>query len=184
MPGLHAKTRFLPRRRGVILAAGLMFAFIGYGLFLAALDRRVAASIEEMRLSDPVAYLEHLRKLDGFAPYLARFVDYYGFDSARPVAPVFMVGRWTLRSDRERISALVRPECTDPMTFEYGRLEILRDGVDTEASYRIDGQTLVVTPSTHDPFRVRLISYGATIDHLELQPPGREQIFYAYRCMM
>lgn len=182
MTGAHAMSRLMPQRRTLVLGAAALGAMLGYGMFLLALERSAAARLETLRRDDPVGYLEQIRKLEGFETYLALFADHYGFDQPRPVAPAFMVGRWTLRAQRERLSARVRAQCTDPITFEYGRLEISRDDLRARATYRIDGQTLIVAPAAHDPFRVRLVSYGAMIDHLELQPPGRGLILYAYPC--
>lgn len=182
MTGAHAMSRLMPRRQTLVLGAAALGAMLAYGMFLLALERNAAAKLEKLRRDDPAGYLEQIRKLEGFETYLALFADHYGFDQPRPVAPAFMVGRWTLRTQRERFSARVRTQCTDPITFEYGRLEIPRDDLRARATYRIDGQDLIVAPATDDPFRVRLISFGATIAHLELQPPGREQSLYAYPC--
>ena len=178
----HAILRLTPRRQTLVLGAAALGAMLAYGMFLLALERGAAARLETLRRDDPAGYLEQIRKLEGFETYLALFADHYGFDQPRSVVPAFMVGRWTLRTQDERISARVRTQCSDPITFEYGLLEIPRDNLRARATYSIDGQDLIVAPATNDPFRVRLISYGVTIDHLELQPPGREQSLYAYPC--
>lgn len=184
MPGAQAIRRFRPRRQTLLLAGLTAGAALVYGLFLVAQERRAAAALEMLRRTDPAGYLEQIRKLEGFDAYLARFVEHQRFDQARPLAPAFMIGRWTLRDEPTRFSALATTECIDPITFEYGRLEIPRDSVNTRATYRIDGQTLIVAPAIADPFRVRLVSFGSTIDHLELQPPGRDRSYYAYPCSM
>jgi hypothetical protein len=176
--------RFRPRRQTLFLAGLTAGAALVYGLFLFAHERRAAANLETLRRTDPAGYLDQIRKLEGFDAYLALFADHHGFDQARPLAPAFMIGRWTMRDERTRFSALATTECIDPITFEYGRLEIPQDSVNARATYRIDGQTLIVAPATTDPFRVRLISFGSKIDHLELQPPGRDRTYYAYPCSM
>lgn len=184
MTGTNAMIRLMPRRRGLMLGATALIATLFYAGFLFEHERRAAANLEKLRLDDPVGYLEQIRKLEGFETYLTLFAEHHGFGTARPVAPAFMIGRWTMRDARERISARARPDCSDPITFEYGRLVIPRDDIHARATYRIAGQTLVVAPAAYDPVEVSLVSFGSTVDHLVLQPPGRSQTYYAYPCAM
>lgn len=184
MTGPLAMSRIKLRRQTLVLFAGTVAALLAYGMFLFAHEQRAAATLDELRRTDMSGYLEQIRKLEGFEAYLALFTAHRNFDQPRALAPAFMIGRWTLREERERISALTRPECRDPITFEYGHLEIPLDNIRVRATYRIEGQNLFVAPATMKPFTVRLVSFGSRIDHLQLQPPGRDRTYYAYPCEM
>lgn len=174
----------MSRTSSLLLAGGGLLALVAYAAFLVSQERRAEDYLEVLRTTDPSGYLEQIRKLDGFDAYLSEFAKHQNFDEVQTVAPAFMIGRWSLRTDPERISAMVRLECHDPITFEYGRLEIPKDDIRVRATYSIDGATLIVAPATRDAFRVKLVSYGSRIDHLELTPPGRDKVFYAYPCEM
>lgn len=184
MPGALALLRTLSRTNTLLLSGGIVVALIAYAVFLVDQQNRAEARLEHLRVTDRTGYLEQIRKLDGFDAYLAEFAKHQNFDTEQTVAPAFMIGRWSLRDEPERISAMVRLECHDPITFEYGRLEIPDDDIRVRATYTINGDTLVVSPATRDAFRVKLVSYGSRIDHLELTPPGRDKVFYAYPCEM
>jgi len=171
------------RGRGwlLLVVAGLGFTLL-YAGFLSFQEHRAGLALEKMRRTDPNGYLEYIRKLEGFDDYVRLFASYQHFDQFRPAAPGFMIGRWTLRATPQRISSLGRTDCTDPIIFGYGRLEIPKDGFAERATFKLDGDTLIVAPSQGDSFRVQLVSYGAAINHLELVPPGRDATFYAYPC--
>ncbi len=176
------RRRFSIRPGSAYLAlAGLIFIAL-YGVFLTYQERLAEARLAAMRQKDADAYLDEIRMLEGFDTYVREFQQLKGFDSFRTNAPIFMIGRWTLRDSTERIPVGTMPDCTDPVIFEYGRFKLPRDGTDLPASFRLDDQTLIVRPRTGDPVRVELISFGAAIDHLRLTPPGREDVSYAYPC--
>lgn len=184
MPVASALLRTLSRTNTLLLSGGILVAFVAYAVFLFEQQSRAETRLELLRTTDPAGYLEQIRKLYGFDAYLTEFAKHQNFDEVQAVTPAFMIGRWSLRPEPERISAMVRLECQDPITFEYGRLEIPKDDIRVRATYAIDQNTLVVAPATRDAFRVKLISYGSRIDHLELTPPGRDKVFYAYPCEM
>ncbi|MGB8623873.1 MAG: hypothetical protein WCD16_13745 [Paracoccaceae bacterium] len=184
MTGIFEMRRIALRRSTLIfLACGIAFAIV-YLVFLAYQDRRAAAYLEGLRHTDPDGYLEQIRMLDGFSRYAIEFGKLKKFDQFRPAAPAFMVGRWTLRDKPERIPVGTSPNCSDPITFEYGRMEVTRDGISLPSEFRLAGQLLEVRPRQGDPITVKLVSFGAAIDHLELIPPERDHLFYAYPCGM
>lgn len=177
------------RRRRLSIQPGTIYiglaalAFIVlYAGFLAFQDRLAETRLATLRNTDADAYLDEIRMLEGFDTYVREFQHLKGFDQFRTNAPIFMIGRWTLRDRTERIPVGTMPDCTDPVIFEYGRFKVPRDGTDLPASFRLDGQTLIVRPRSGDPIRIDLVSFGAAIDHLKLTPPGREAVSYAYPC--
>lgn len=173
----------LRRSTLILLACGIGFA-VFYLFFLSYQDRRAETYLEELRQSDPDAYLEQVRLREGFSHYVVEFATLEKFDQFRTAVPSFMVGRWTLRESIERTPIGTSPDCSDPITFEYGRIELPRDDISRPSQFRLDGQTLEVRPRNDDPISVALVSYGAAINHLELVPPGRDRLFYAYPCRM
>ncbi|WP_322866291.1 hypothetical protein U5922_008850 [Aquicoccus sp. G2-2] len=161
--------------------AGLAFTII-YFLFLAYQNHRATAYMAELRESDTRAYLDQIRKLEGFSAYLAARSKLYGGDEYNSNVPPFLIGRWTMHTKPTRLGVGAAVDCTDPITFEYGMFRIEDEEMTRPAKFRMVGEMLEVKPLSTPVFDVRLISYGPAIDHLEFVPPGREETYYAYPC--
>ncbi len=170
------------REYGYLIAAGVIFS-ISYFLFLYYQNTRAAAYLEEMRTTSPEDYLSEIRKLEGFSTYLAEFRMLKDYRTPKLTAPIFIVGRWTLRQRIERIPVGSEPECTDPIVFEYGHVKVPSRNLDLAVLYSLEDNVLTVHPDAGVPFDVRIVSYAASIDHLELTVPGTQATSYAYRCL-
>jgi len=180
----HIKLRAMKLRRNtLILLTWALASSLLYGWYLHHQNRAAKTYLAQLQKTEPDRYLTELRKLNGFSAYVEAYRRVAKFDQFRPDAPVFIQGRWSLRAAPKRLSLLEgASDCTDPITFEYGRLSLGNAGKTTfRAEYRLVGETLEVkTPS--GPVAVTLVPYGESLDHLELVPPARDKTFYAYRC--
>lgn len=179
---LNRKWGAIPRSSLYLIGAALIFTAL-YLVFLAYQEQHASRNLAALRESDPDSYLDRVRMLEGFDRYVRDFRTIKGFDQFRTNAPIFMIGRWTLRDAPERMPVGTLPACTDPIVFEYGRVKLPRDGTDLLADFRLEGAELIVRPRAGEPFSVRLVGFAAAIDHLELVPPGRDALSYAYPCI-
>lgn len=182
MSAHRTMTTFRPSKRTILLALGgivLTFMYMG---FLEYMDHRAEGYLNNLRKTDHLAYLDELRKMEGFPTYLAareKMDPDLGFG---PGVPTFMVGRWSMRPETTRLPVGVAVDCTNPITFEFGRVRLFADELVLPAQYHLVGDTLRVRPDNRPIFNVRIVSYGSSIDHLELMPPDRASKFYAYHC--
>lgn len=179
------RRRLLVRRDTLKVLAGVaLFAALYVG-YLAVQNHRAKAYYEQLRKTDPLRYLDDLRKSEGFAAYLDKYRLLEGYTAAQPKVPPFIVGRWTMRNTPQRVApGTVFPDCLSPVTFEHG---IMREGDGPKAStyhvdYRINGQDLILTGDQIGRLPIAMVSYGSAIDHLEFTPPGGYGKVYAYRC--
>ncbi|MDK3017970.1 hypothetical protein [Pseudodonghicola flavimaris] len=171
--------------RGEVLVFGVSLAAIGlYFAVLHDMDGRAADYFKDLRDSDPELYLTQLRESRSFQAYLDEYRTMQGYDSFKPAAPSFLVGRWTLQSEPLRLNPGTAPtHCSDPVTFDYGILLMLESGGEAlRVSYSIEGQQVMVKEAGIGTFPIDLISYGARLDHLEFTPPGSTEKAYAYEC--
>ena len=185
MPVRLERRRLHLRRDTIkILLAAAVFAAV-YFLFLTLQNDRAQSYFETLRNTDPELYLDNLRKSEGFAAYVEKFRLIEGYYADKAAAPAFLVGRWTMKTATQRIaSGTVFADCKDPIVFEQGLFEVTNNGTKTQypVTYRISGQNVFLDGKTIRQLPVTMVSYGAAIDHLELVPPGREKIYYAYPC--
>ncbi len=175
------------RRNTVILLLVALSAGIFYAWYLHHENARGARYMETLRETEPEHYLTNLRKLRGFGEYVLEYRRFASFETYRPAAPEFVIGRWSLhRVTAETTATGNQGDCTDPITFEYGRLALGDESLALKAEYRLDAQTLnsqfMRVRTKTGQMSVRLVSYGAAIDHLELIPPYRTALYYAYPC--
>lgn len=165
-----------------IAAVVVLSAIAIYLLVLRQLDHRAAAYLEELRDSDPTTYLTDLREVRGYDAFLAEYSRIEGFEDFRPQPPGFLVGRWTTRQDMLRLTHGQAPNaCTDPVTFEYG-LYRGDEGLSLPVQYRLVGDTAQMRTASDQVVPIRLVAYGARLDHLEFTPPGATQPVHAYLC--
>ena len=185
MPALLERRRLTLRRETLYaLLAGVIFG-TGYFIYLAVQNHRAEVYFETLRQTDPVRYLDDLRKNEGFASFLEKYRLLEGYYAPKAAAPPFVVGRWTLRPAPMRVApGTVFTDCKDSLVFERGLVELSVGGERRQfpANYKIHGQSIDLFGPDLPGLAVRLVSYGATIDHLELVPPGRSATFYGYRC--
>jgi len=184
MPALPDRRSLRLRRDTLIALAGVaLFGALYFG-YLAVQNHRAEAYYENLRKTDPLRYLDDLRKADGFAAYLDKYRLMEGYTQPQPKVPPFIVGRWTMRDAPQRVApGTVFPDCLNPLTFEHGLMRI-GDGPDAktyQVDYRITGQDLIVSGAV-GWLPIAMVSYGAAIDHLELTPPDANARVYAYRC--
>ncbi|WP_102226454.1 hypothetical protein [Acidimangrovimonas sediminis] len=167
----------------VLFGVALFAAFyVGY---LSIQNYRAEAYYANLRKTDPLRYLDDLRKSEGFAAYLDKYRLLEGYTHEQAQVPSFIVGRWTMRSATQRVApGTVFADCTDPVTFQHGLLRISEGPQATvyQVTYRIAGQELILNGDKIGRMRVGMVSYGSAIDHLEFSPPGGYGEVYAYRC--
>jgi len=173
-----------PQRVEVIGAALIGALFVAYFALLHVLDGRAESYFQRLRVSNPAHYLTLLRESEGFDAYLAEYRTLEGYADFRPAPPSFLVGRWTMRSGPVRLTPGTAPtECSDPVTLDYGLiLQLETGGVALPVNYRIVGKTVELRANGNVIIPVRLISYGAQLDHIEFTPPGETTQVYAYLC--
>tara|TARA_B100000378_G_scaffold116565_2_gene93440 strand:+ start:3926 stop:4537 length:612 start_codon:yes stop_codon:yes gene_type:complete len=167
-----------------IAAAAALSAVAIYLLVLRQLDHRAAAYLEGLRETDPTTYLTDLREVRGYDAFLTEYARLEGFDEFRPQPPGFLIGRWTMRDDMLRLTRGQAPKsCTDPATFEYGLFISARaEIVSLPVAYRLSGSTVEMRMAGDRTLPIRLIAYGARLDHLEFTPPGETRPVHAYLC--
>lgn len=167
-----------------IAAIATLSAIAIYLLVLRQLDDRAASYLDDLRRNDPATYLTDLREVHGYDAFLSEYAVLEGFDEYRPQPPGFLVGRWTTRSDMLRLTHGQAPtSCTDPATFEFGRF--VGDRAETApmpVEYRLSGNTVEMRTADDRIIPIRLVAYGARLDHLEFVPPGKDLPVYAYLC--
>lgn len=186
MPSLPDRRRLTLRRETLNVLLGVAVfgaAYIGY---LAYQNYRAEAYYANLRKTDPMRYLDDLRKSEGFAAYLDKYrlLEGYAHDQAR--VPPFIVGRWTLRGAPQRVApGIVFNDCANPVTFQHGLFRV-NEGPKAKAykvTYRITGQDLILSGDGIGRLPVAMISFGSAIDHLELHlPDDPSRLYYAYRC--
>ncbi len=172
----------LARETVYLIAATIVF-FALYFLFLGHQNRRAAAFLQNQRTEHPNEYLNEVRKLDGFMAYMAEFARQNHLDTPKLNAPIFIIGSWTLRDHPERIPVGSKPDCINPVIFEYGHFKVPQRNLDLAVLFSIEGNKLVIHPEAGTAFPVTLVAYAASIDHLELKVPGSTHVSYAYRCV-
>ena len=181
---------FDKRRKGLrrktiqVLIIGLAVGLV-YSGYLTIQNRRAETYYENLRQSDPVRYLDDLRKNEGFDSYLDKFRLLEGYDKYQVDVPPFLVGRWTMKSAPERIAPRTTiAECSESITFEKGLVELSVDGKKTEypVEYKIVGSDIWLLGKGIGRLKIGMVVYVNAIDHLELTPPGSDKQVYAYIC--
>lgn len=181
----HAARRRIALKRlmrGAVIAVVLTAIYLG---FLAAQNHAARLYFEKLRQDDPARYLDDVRKREGFASYLDKLRLLEGYDHFQAKAPAFLLGRWTLRTQPERITAgYVFPDCANPIAFQDGQVDIGSGDTRQQFStlYSISGHDIWLNTAHDGLVKVGIISYAAGIDHLELVPPGKAARTYAYLC--
>ena len=172
------------RNAAVLLAAGAIAAALFTG-YLVVQNRLARERFQALQVSDPPRYLDDLRRLRGFDAFLAAYRQAQGFGAFRLDAPRFLIGRWTMRTERVRLP----PSgsfglCENPLLIEYGHIVFQIDRQRSSAAeFRLTKEgVLEVRTADYGVIPIRIVAYGAQIDHLLLTPPGGEQAVYAYPC--
>lgn len=175
---------YRPSRVEILSYGASVLAIFLYFAVLHVLDGRAETYFRELRESNPQLYLTQLRESRGFETYLETYRTMEGYDSFKPAAPSFLVGRWTMRPAPLRLTPGTAPnECSNPVTFDYGIILLLESGGGAlPVTYEIENQSVLLKAAQIGTFTVNLVSYGADLDHIEFRPPGRTDIVYAYNC--
>ncbi|GHG95707.1 hypothetical protein [Pseudodonghicola xiamenensis] len=171
--------------RGELLVYGVSLVAIAiYFAVLHDLNGRAESYFKDLRVSNPELYLTQIRESRSFPVYLDEYRTMRGYDSFKPAAPSFLVGRWTMQPEPLRLNPGTTPaDCAHPITFDYGILLMLESSSEAfRVSYSIEGQKVLVKEAGLNTFPVDLVSYGARLDHLEFTPPGATEKVYAYEC--
>lgn len=166
----------------LVIAAVVAVAYIGY---LAWQNRRAEALLENLRQNDPIRYLDDIRRSQGFESYLGKYRLLENFVLPTVQVPSFLVGRWTLKKERQRVAAgTVFSDCHTSVIFEKGLIEFEEGGKRTsyKAFYRIADKRVVISGPKFVTMPVALGTYGGAIDHIELSPPGSNAVLYGYFC--
>ena len=173
-----------PTRTEWIATLATLAAVLAYVLVLGMLDKRAARYFTELRDSDPASYLLQLRESRGFEAFLEEYTALRHLDTFQPQAPSFLVGRWSMRADILRLTPGQAPErCLNPATFDFGLfLTVETGGVALPVQYRIAGNEVEMRGPGDAIFPIRLVSYGAELDHIEFTPPGHDTPVNAYHC--
>lgn len=174
----------VPTRAEWLAGGATALAILVYFLVLGAMDGRAARYFEDLRTRDPATYLDQLRETKGFDAFLSEYAAIGGFAEFAPQTPNFLVGRWTMRPEPLRLTPGQAPaECTDPATFDYGLfLAVEGGGPALAVQYRIAGDTVEMRSGEGSVYPIRLVGYGANLDHVEFTPPGRTTPVFAYLC--
>ncbi len=157
---------------------------LGYIYFLKLEDESAVADLTNMRQNDPVQYLEDVRHRKGFDAYLAQFSSNYGYDHLTHDVPAFLLGRWALFSQPQRVGyQYIAEECFNYLAIEDG--EIRAKGkfqADYPARYRISGSTVVADIGHGRTIPISLVSYGMDLHHIVVTLPGQDKPLYGYLC--
>ncbi|MBI1418564.1 MAG: hypothetical protein GC146_15215 [Limimaricola sp.] len=181
----HAARRRIALKRlmrGAAIAVALTVVYLG---FLAAQNHEARLYFEKLRQDDPARYLDDVRKREGFASYLDKLRLLEGYEHFQTKAPAFLLGRWTLRKQPERITpGYVFPDCANPIAFQDGQVDIGSGDKRQEITtlYSISGHDIWLSTVGYGLVKVGIVAYAAGIDHLELVPPGQGTRAYAYLC--
>lgn len=175
---------FRPKRTQIVGSIVALAACIVYFGALHLLDGRAENYFRVLRQTNTPLYLTVLRQSQGFDAFLEEYSELEGYDSFRPLTPIFLVGRWTMRDAPMRLSPGTTPaECSNPLTLNYGLLlEHETGGVELPVQYRIVDKTVEIRNASLGILPVRLVSYGGQLDHIEFVPPGETETVYAYLC--
>ncbi len=173
-----------PTRTEWIATGASLFAVIVYLLILRSLDHRAESYFQDLREGDPATYLTQLREAKGFAAYLPEYAELDGFGEYRPQPPSFLVGRWTMRTEMLRLTPGQAPAtCINSATFDFGLfLTVESGGVALPVQYRLNGDVVEMRTRGDAVFPIKLVSYGAQLDHIQFTPPGHKVPVYAYLC--
>lgn len=172
------------RRTQHMLAGAAVFAAL-YTFYLAHQNNATERYLEGLRASDPVRYLDDIRRTEGFDSYVEKYRLLEGYVGRKDAAPGFLIGRWTLVDQLQRVpTGTLFPECRRPITFEHGLLGVGEGPGEVKypISYRISGSAVYLSGPDISPIRVVIAAYGSAIDHLQLTLPDASGPTYAYPC--
>ncbi len=175
--------KFDRRTKSVLIALTLLIAAGGYVWVLKTKNRAVAERFVRLEHKDVRAYLSHVRQTRGFTTYVGEFAKLRHYDAWQEDAPPFLVGRWALFEEPQRVSENYFPEvCRDAVEIEDGRFKHLLRRIEThKARYRIKDGRVVVRLGDGKTVPVGLASYGTALHHIVVTLPGdRER--YGYLC--
>jgi len=185
MPILRKRRRLIIQRKTVkAILVGLVIGLI-YFAYLGIENQRAERYYANLRKTDPVRYLDDLRRTEGFDSYLDKFRLLEGYNKFQVAVPPFLVGRWNMKSKPQRVAPRTTiTDCSDSITFEQGLIELTIKGkkMQHKVKYSIAGSDIYLRGIKTGLLKIGMVIYGNSIDHLEFVPPGRESKVYAYFC--
>jgi hypothetical protein len=168
------------------LLIGLVVLLLGFGYiyFLKVEDAHAVADLSQLRHADPVRYLENVRHQQGFGTYLAKLKQNYGFEHFKRDVPPFLLGRWALFDEPQRVGyQYIAEDCSDYVAIEDGAIKVRGE---TEAvypaTYRISRSTVEADVGTGKALPIQLVSYGMDLHHIVVTLPGQQKPRYGYIC--
>jgi hypothetical protein len=168
----------------VIVGLALLVLGLGYIYFLKFEDASAVADLTTLRQNDPMKYLEDVRHRKGFDAYLAQFSNSYGYDHFTRDVPPFLLGRWALFDQPQRVGyQYIAENCINFLAIEDG--EIRAKGkfqADYPARYRIAQSTVEADIGDGRIVPISLVSYGMDLHHIVVTLPDRPKPLYGYLC--
>ncbi|MBK1667723.1 hypothetical protein CKO28_06705 [Rhodovibrio sodomensis] len=177
------RLRNLAGRYRITLRVALLvaLALTVYVPLMLSAERQAAQRLEELRAEDPQAYLEVLKREEGFDAYLAAFARLRGFDDWRAAPPVFLHGRWRLYETRQYVDDSFAPEpCTPAVRFLEGSVR-LPSAPARDALYTIQNAHIAVQRPGASTLSIDPVAPRQSVHYLRIEglPQG---LRFAYRC--
>lgn len=168
------------------LLTGILILLVsaGYIYFLKLKDEETIAEINALRTSDPVHYLREVRLLEGFDAYLQEYRATHGFNHFSRQVPDFLLGRWALFNERQRVGYhSVSEDCSTFLGIEDGEIKAVGSiQADYPARYRMSGSTVEADIGSGVIVPISLVSYGTELHHIKVTLPGHPEPLYGYLC--
>ncbi len=175
----------LARWRGLsVLLLSLIVFYAAYFIFLEHKDTEVRHDYEVLRDRDSEAYLAEVASLRGFKVYFSEFARLRHYDTPKVEAPPFLLGRWAVFSEPQRVKENYFPdECLDGVIIEDGEIKTFgKKPQSFKVSYRIVNNEVVATTAKGVTVRLEPIAYTRHVHHLVVNLPGQPKPLYAYLC--
>jgi hypothetical protein len=176
----------LPKRSRTVLlfSLSLLVFYTGYFAFLEHKESEARQTYQQLRQHDPQAYLARVEVRRGFDAYLAEFTKLNHYDQAKSTVPPFLLGRWAVFEEPQRVKENYFPErCTNGLMIEDGKIKSFGDTArQYNVRYKISGDTVIGTTQSGHAIDIKPVAYTSHIHHLVVDVPGRDRPLYAYLC--
>ena len=138
------RVRDLGGRYRITVRVALLVALAVYVPLMFSAERQAADRLAELRGEDPQAYLQVVRREEGFDPYLDAVAEIRGYDDWRAAPPEFLNGRWRLYETRQYVDdGFVPDACTPAVRFSEGRVRMPKSGL-SDALHTVQDAQLAV----------------------------------------
>ena len=168
------------------LIAGILIllATTGYIYFLKFKDQETVSNLSELRQQNPTRYLQEVRIHEGFDAYVKEYSDYNGYSLFKRTVPDFLLGRWALFDQRQRVGYhYIADDCSTFLGIEDDEIKAVGTvQANYPARYRIEGTTVEVDIGGGVIVPIYLVSYGMDLHHIRVTLPGHDKPYYGYLC--